>query len=91
MSHAPMTLDELAKRLANAAQMELFAINIMECGAARVNAPFVLTDVVRETRRQGEALGLAHRIATALRDRPDLAIGLGLNDLVLEPAATPIP
>ena len=78
----PMTLDELVKRLGNAAQTEMFAINIMECASARLGRDGIETDIVAQTRRQGEALGLAHKIAVKLKANPDLAIGLGLQDVI---------
>ncbi|MBN9459033.1 MAG: hypothetical protein J0I54_20565 [Bosea sp.] len=78
----PMPLDELIRRLGNAAQTEMFAINIMECASARLGRDGIDTDVVAQTRRQGEALGLAHKIAVKLRSNPELVIGLGLQDVV---------
>lgn len=95
MTEQPITLDELCERLERAANSELFCIDIMECGAARVGAPLVFTAAVKDVRRQGRALGLAHQIAKALRDNPTLALGLGVEGLAelarLEPGAAAEP
>lgn len=93
MSEPPISLDELCERLERAAISELFCIDIMECGAARVGAPLVFTAAVQDVRRQGRALGLAHQIARALKANPQVALGLGVEGIAVleaEPAA-PVP
>lgn len=76
MSEA-MTTAELAEHLRSAAQAEVFAINIMECVAARHGAG--MTAAVKDTRRRAEALGQAYKILLALEDNPDIARELGLK------------
>ena len=78
----PMTLDELAGHLFDAAHSELLAINIMECASARWDREGIETDVVAKTRRKGEAFGITHKIVVALKANPELALGLGLQDVI---------
>lgn len=70
-----MAMAELAEHLRSAAQAEVFAINIMECVAARHGAG--MTAVVKDTRRRAEALGQAYRLILQLEDHPDIALELG--------------
>lgn len=83
MSEAPISFDELAARLKTAADGELFAINQLELQGARASVtgedrPEIYRLTVDEARRQAAALGLAHQIARALAQRPELALGLGV-------------
>lgn len=97
MSDKPITLDELCDRLERAAISEMCCVDIMECAAARHGAPFAA--VVKDTRRQGRALGLAHQIAKALKANPQIALGLGVEGIAaleaqpatLQPAGEPTP
>ena len=82
MADVPMSVAEFLTRMERAAIAELAAINIMECGAVRVGAPFVLTDVVINTRRQAQALGIAHQVALKLKADPSLAEALGIAGII---------
>lgn len=81
MSEVPIELDELAARLLSAAEAEIFSINAVEFVASSPGAAEGCRQMVGEIRRQARALGLAHRIALKLKDRPDLMLGLGLAAL----------
>jgi hypothetical protein len=75
MTPAPLTLDEIARRLEAAARAETFGLHALEVEAARPGASALFSEALAEIRRQALALGAAHQVVSLLAQHPTLTLG----------------